>query len=105
MPWNPAGPAHQANELPGGLAFCSLRQRRLADEVTRLVELDNPSQASIKRGHVAAKLVAVQRHPRFKPQRIPGGQASRDQLRAASSLSQGMPDPHSLLWRNEDLES
>src|SRR5690625_5275453 len=79
-------------------------QRLPADEVRRLaLEPDDAAQPHRERVDVAAELVAVERHRRLQPQRVPGGEAGGHEV--VGRAEQLVPERHRVLGRQEDLEA
>src|SRR5450759_5061500 len=69
-PRGPPGQTLEADQEPRRLRTGARPQRRLADEVARLVERDHPAEAGVVRRRSAVELLAVERHAGLEAQAV-----------------------------------
>ena len=93
MPGDAAGAAAQADQHPAraapAAAAASAARPTKSPGLSSLTTRPRPASNGVD---VRAELVAVQRHARLQPERVPGGQPRGHQARRGPRLGQRRPD-------------
>ena len=92
MASDPAARHHEADEALVWTFVRNARQRVPPDEVARLVQLDDATEAGVERVGLPVELVAVQGHAGLEAQGVPGAQAAGDHAGALTRAREGGPD-------------
>ena len=72
--------------------LCFLSGQGFATDEAGLLELDDPSKASLKKGCCPVKIVAVEKKFCFEPQRVSGAQSRSQQARRFAGFKNAVPE-------------
>ena len=100
-----AASVHFESDQPARHALLFLLHQRVAAHEIALVELHDPGQIGFPRRDGRVDLMPVERHFRFKTQRVARAQARRFYAEFLARREDLIPDPRGFVGRDVDLEA
>src|SRR5262249_51771911 len=94
----------EPDELPGKARRLDPDQRRLPEEVARLVELHDPAEAGLERVRRLVDLVAVERQASLEAQRVARAEPGGLEAERLARLDERAPELRCRLVVGEELE-